>query len=43
MEGQIPLGRIGQSQDIAPAVMFLASSNSAWITGAMLPIGGGFA
>ncbi|MBD2100358.1 SDR family oxidoreductase [Leptolyngbya sp. FACHB-261] len=40
---QILLGRIGQPQDIAPAVVFLASSDSAWITGATLPIAGGFA
>jgi 3-oxoacyl-[acyl-carrier protein] reductase len=43
VEPQIPLGRIGQPQDIAPAVIFLASSDSAWITGATLPISGGFA
>jgi 3-oxoacyl-[acyl-carrier protein] reductase len=43
MEGQIPLGRIGQPQDIAPAVVFLASSDSTWITGATLLIAGGFA
>lgn len=42
VEGQIPLGRIGQPQDIAPAVVFFASSDSAWITGATLPISGGF-
>jgi 3-oxoacyl-[acyl-carrier protein] reductase len=42
VEGQIPLGRIGQPQDIAPAVVFFASSDSGWITGATLPIGGGF-
>jgi 3-oxoacyl-[acyl-carrier protein] reductase len=43
VETQIPLGRIGQPQDIAPAVVFLASSDSAWIAGVTLPIGGGFA
>jgi 3-oxoacyl-[acyl-carrier protein] reductase len=42
VEGQIPLGRIGQPQDIAPAVVFLESSDSGWITGATLPISGGF-
>src|SRR5215510_4141933 len=30
---ETPLGRIGQPRDIAPAVAFLASSDSAWITG----------
>ena len=32
-ESQTPLGRIGQPQDIAPAAVFLASDESAWITG----------
>ncbi|MBD2163895.1 glucose 1-dehydrogenase [Calothrix membranacea FACHB-236] len=41
MEAQTPLGRIGQPQDIAPAVVFLASSDSAWITGETLYITGG--
>jgi 3-oxoacyl-[acyl-carrier protein] reductase len=38
---QTPLGRIGQPPDIAPAVVFLASSDSAWITGETLYISGG--
>ncbi len=37
----IPLGRIGQPQDIAPAVAFLASPDSGWITGETLYISGG--
>jgi 3-oxoacyl-[acyl-carrier protein] reductase len=41
-ESQAPLGRIGQPRDIAPAVVFLASSDSAWITGETLYIAGGF-
>ena len=40
-EAQTPLGRIGQPQDIAPAAVFLASSDSAWITGESLYISGG--
>lgn len=40
-EAQTPLGRIGQPQDIAPAVVFLASSDSGWITGETLYITGG--
>jgi 3-oxoacyl-[acyl-carrier protein] reductase len=40
-EAQTPLGRIGQPQDIAPAVAFLASADAAWITGETLYISGG--
>ncbi len=40
-EAMTPLGRIGQPQDIAPAVVFLASPDSAWITGETLYISGG--
>lgn len=36
-----PLGRIGQPQDIATAVTFLASSDSSWITGETLLVSGG--
>jgi len=32
-ESPTPLGRIGQTQDIAPATVFLAFSDSALITG----------
>lgn len=38
---QTPLGRIGLPEDIAPAVGFLASSDSAWITGEILQVAGG--
>jgi 3-oxoacyl-[acyl-carrier protein] reductase len=40
-EAQTPLGRIGQPEDIAPAAVFLASPDSAWITGETLHITGG--
>jgi 3-oxoacyl-[acyl-carrier protein] reductase len=40
-EATTPLGRIGQPEDIAPAVAFLASSDSAWITGESLYVTGG--
>jgi 3-oxoacyl-[acyl-carrier protein] reductase len=36
-----PLGRIGQPQDIAPAAVLLASSDSSWITGETFYISGG--
>jgi 3-oxoacyl-[acyl-carrier protein] reductase len=41
VESQTPLGRIGQTEDIAPAAVFLASSDAAWITGETLLIAGG--
>lgn len=41
VEAQTPLGRIGQPQDIAPAAVFLASSDSSWITGESFYITGG--
>jgi 3-oxoacyl-[acyl-carrier protein] reductase len=40
-ESQAPLGRLGQPQDIAPAAVFLASSDSAWVTGETFYIAGG--
>ena len=41
MIAQTPLGRIAQPRDIAPAAVFLASSDSAWITGETLRVSGG--
>jgi 3-oxoacyl-[acyl-carrier protein] reductase len=38
---QTPLGRIGQPQDIATIAAFLASDDSAWLTGELLKAGGG--
>jgi meso-butanediol dehydrogenase/(S,S)-butanediol dehydrogenase/diacetyl reductase len=36
-----PLGRVGEPEDIAAAVAFLASSDASWITGHTLPVEGG--
>jgi NAD(P)-dependent dehydrogenase (short-subunit alcohol dehydrogenase family) len=36
-----PLGRIGQPGDVAEAILFLASDQSSWITGTILPVDGG--
>lgn len=41
VEATTPLGRIGQVDDIAPAVSFLASDEAKWITGETLFIAGG--
>jgi 3-oxoacyl-[acyl-carrier protein] reductase len=38
---QTPLGRAGLPQDIASAAVFLASEDSAWITGEQINAGGG--
>lgn len=38
---QIPLGRLGQAQEVAYAVAFLASSHAAYMTGATLHVNGG--
>ena len=37
----IPLGRVGQPEDIARAILFLASDEASWITGTDLVIDGG--
>jgi NAD(P)-dependent dehydrogenase (short-subunit alcohol dehydrogenase family) len=37
----IPLGRVGRPEDIARAILFLASEESSWITGTELVIDGG--
>ncbi len=39
--GLHPLGRLGEVEDVAPAVLFLCSEASSWITGVILPIDGG--
>ncbi|WP_406047824.1 SDR family NAD(P)-dependent oxidoreductase [Kribbella sp. NBC_00889] len=36
-----PLGRVGEPEDIAAAVAFLASDDASWITGHTLPVEGG--
>lgn len=41
MEAQVPLGRLGQPDDVAAAVTFLASEAAGYITGATVPVDGG--
>ena len=41
MANRLPLGRIGEVCDIAKATLFLASQDSSWITGVILPVDGG--
>ena len=40
-EAQTPLGRIGDTTDIAPAAVFFASDDSKWVTGETLLVAGG--
>lgn len=40
---RVPLGRIGESTDIAGVALFLASESSRYITGAVIPVDGGLA
>ena len=42
VESQTPLGRIGQPEDIAPLVAFLASPEASWISGETYHVSGGF-
>lgn len=37
-----PMGRVGQPQEVADLITYLASDNAAFITGAVIPIDGGY-
>ena len=41
LAGKTPLGRLGRVIDIAPLAVFLASDESAWITGEVIRAAGG--
>ena len=41
MDNDHPIGRIGQPEEVAKSVLFLASDDSSWTTGAILAVDGG--
>jgi 3-oxoacyl-[acyl-carrier protein] reductase len=41
MSATQPLGRIGEPEDVAHSVLYLASDEASWVTGAVLVIDGG--
>ena len=41
MDNDHPIGRIGTPEEVAKSILFLASSDSAWTTGAVLAVDGG--
>ena len=41
LTAQIPLGRLGESEDVAQAVLFLASKGAGYMTGQVLGVNGG--
>ena len=40
-EAEYPIGRIGTVEDVAKAILYFASDDSSWVTGAILPLDGG--
>ena len=41
VENDHPIGRIGQPEEVAKAVLYFASSDASWVTGAVLTVDGG--
>lgn len=42
IEARQPLKGLGHPEDIAGAALFLASDDASWVTGACLPVEGGY-
>lgn len=42
-DGVIPMGRMGKPEDVAKVVLWLASEEASYITGAIIPVDGGMA
>ena len=41
MEAKVPMGRYGQPEEIAQAILYLASDESAFVTGSEVVVDGG--
>ena len=39
--GQLPMGRIGNPEDVAAACLWLSGKGGQWVTGTVVPIDGG--
>jgi NAD(P)-dependent dehydrogenase (short-subunit alcohol dehydrogenase family) len=42
IEKMHPMGRLGEPEEVAKAILFLASDDASFITGAILPVDGGY-
>jgi NAD(P)-dependent dehydrogenase (short-subunit alcohol dehydrogenase family) len=42
IERMHPVGRLGEPEEVAKAILFLASDEASFITGAILPVDGGY-
>ena len=42
MTASTPMGRLGEPSEVAEAICFLASDAASFITGAILPVDGGY-
>jgi NAD(P)-dependent dehydrogenase (short-subunit alcohol dehydrogenase family) len=42
IEAQHPMGRLGEPEEVAAGILFLASDEASFVTGAVLPVDGGF-
>jgi len=43
LQGRIPMGRLGRAEEVARAVLFLASDDASYVAGCELPVDGGLA
>ena len=43
LQTSVPIGRLGEAEDVAAAVIYLASSEAGYVTGTTLHVNGGMA